>query len=175
MQTHWLFILIGENDTGKTTLQKHVIKRLCWEDYSRLPVNLRLEVKCLDAPRRLATLFTANRSFQEKRDEYQTVQHYFTHHFQDASAAIISSHSNSARSEIEEMISEGKLRFYNVAGVFFSNAINDEVRKFSSDLNWDERIYLDNPKAESQEDIERNITEAAHYLSDVIIRKYTRI
>lgn len=174
MQTRWLFILIGNDKTGKTKLQKGIIKQLCGLDYTRLDTNVLFNITNLDAPRRLATLFTANRSFQEKRGEYGTVKDYFAKYFKEASAAIISSHSQSAQTEIEEMIQEGKKRFYNVTGVFFSNAIDDEVRDISSALNWDERVYLDNPTAESGEEIERHINAASVYLADVIIGKYTR-
>ena len=174
MRTPWLFILVGNNDTGKTTLQKGIIKQLCSVDYTRLTTNVFLDITCLDAPRRLATLFAANRSFQEKRDEYKTVKDYFSNYFKEASVAIISSHSHSAKAEIEEMIEEGKRRFYNVAAVFFSNAIDDGVRDISSSLNWDERIYLDNPHAENSEGIENNIAAASAYMADLIIGKFTR-
>jgi hypothetical protein len=174
MITRWLFILVGNNNTGKTTLQKELIKHLCGLNYTKLPTNRPFDVINLDAPRRLATLFTANRSFQEKKEEYKTVKDYFANYFQDASVAIISSHSHSARIEIDEMIQEGKRRFYNIAAVFFSNSIDDEVRDISSALNWDERIYLDNPHAEDADGVERNIAAAAVYLADVIIGKYTR-
>lgn len=174
MITRWLFILVGNNNTGKTTLQKGLIRHLCDANYTRLETNRIFNITHLDAPRRLDTLFTANRSFQEKKGEYKTVKDYFSNYFQEASVAIISSHSHSAKSEIDEMLREGKRRFYIVAGVFFSNAIDDDVREISAELNWDERIYLENRHAEDAEGIENNITRAAAYLADVIIGKYTR-
>jgi hypothetical protein len=174
MQTRWLYILIGNNNTGKTTLQKKIIKLLCGLDYVKLPTNVRSPVTHKDASRRLETLFTANRSFQEKREEYKTIKEYFSNHFLEASTAIMSSHSHSARDEIDEMIREGKRRFYNVAAVFLSNSIDDEIRGFSSTLNWDERIYLENPVAHTPEEIENNITACSVYLTDVIIGKHAR-
>ncbi len=174
MQTRWLYILIGNANTGKTALQKGIIWHLCGLDYARLDRNLIFDVTHPDAPRRLATLFTANRSFQEKIIEYKTVKDYFTNNFKEASVAIISSHSFSVRDEIDEMIQEGKRRFYNVAGVFSSNAIDDQVRENSSTLNWDERVYLDNPSAESAQKIRENIDAAAVYLTNLIIGKFTR-
>ena len=155
-------------------MQKRVIKHLCGVNYSRLDTNVVIDVTNLDAPRRLATLFTANRSFQEKKDEYKTVKEYFSNYFIEASVAIISSHSHSAILEIDEMIKEGKNRFYNVVAVFFSNSIDAEVKDISSSLNWDERVYLENPFAESAQDIENNINSASAYLADLIIGKYTR-
>ena len=174
METRWLYVLVGNNNTGKTTLQKEIIKHLCDIHYTRLDTNVLFDITCLDAPRRLATLFTANRSFQEKREDYLTVKNYFSKFFREASVAIISSHSHLATSEIDEMVCEGKRRFYNVAGVFFSNAIDEEVRDISATLNWDERVYLKNPPAESPDEIQTNIVAAAWYLSDLIIGKYTR-
>jgi hypothetical protein len=174
MQIRWLYILIGNDKTGKTTLQKKVIERLCGFHPARLNTNSVFEVTCLDAPRRLATLFAANRRFQEKKAEYKTVKDYFDNFFKEASVGIISSHITSAQSEIDEMIQEGKRRFYNVVGVFFSNAINNEARQISSELNWDERVYLENPHSDNEEIIQGNISDAANYLADLIIGKYTR-
>ena len=174
MQTRWLYILIGNNNTGKTTLQKRIISHLCGLNYTRLDTNVLFDIKHLDAPRRLATLFTANRSFQEKKGEYGTVKDYFSKYFKEASVAILSSHSHSAETEIDEMIQEGKKRFYNVVAVFFSNSVDEDVRNISSALNWDERVYLENPLAENPEGIERNINAASQYMTDLIIGKYTR-
>ena len=174
MQTRWLYILIGNNNSGKTTLQKKIIRLLCGIDYTKLPTNEIFPVNHMDASRRLETLFTANRSFQEKRSEYKTIKEYFLKHFVEASAAIISSHSHSARDEIEEMIQEGKRRFYNVAGVFLSNTIDDEIRELSATLNWDERIYLENPMAHTPEEIEKSISACSIFLTEVIVGKYSR-
>jgi len=40
-----LFVLIGDDRTGKTTFQKMLIEKICKENYERLPVNTKLDIK----------------------------------------------------------------------------------------------------------------------------------
>jgi hypothetical protein len=40
MISNWAYILIGDNDTGKTTFQKHLLEILCGQSYDRLPRNI---------------------------------------------------------------------------------------------------------------------------------------
>ncbi|WP_285655477.1 hypothetical protein [Allomuricauda sp. NBRC 101325] len=44
IKTKMLFILIGDDRTGKTTLQKLLIEKLCSHSYGRLPVNIEFNI-----------------------------------------------------------------------------------------------------------------------------------
>src|SRR6266478_589014 len=81
MFSHWAYILIGQNDTGKTTFQRHIAFHLCGVRYSRLPSNVVNTITHPRCPKGLKTLFTSNRSFQEKKSIYKSVENYFTHFF----------------------------------------------------------------------------------------------
>jgi len=167
-----LYILIGNDRTGKTTLQKKIIKRLTGENHdTKLHVNKLFDMDFVDGIGRKLTLFTANRSYQEKRADYGTIENYFNSHFRDASVAILSSHSSGARMQIQEMIARGHRRFYQVTGVFFSNAVNDEVRDISELPEWDERLFLENPVASAPDAIEANIEAIAVDFEHEIRRK----
>ena len=40
MLSYWAYILIGDNDTGKTGFQKYLVSELCGRRYKRLRRNL---------------------------------------------------------------------------------------------------------------------------------------
>ena len=139
-----LFILIGDNNTGKTTVQKLLIDKLCGYRYARLPVNLQGPINHTDIKRKYRTISFGNRSYQEKKPLYKTVDNYFKNHFKDADIAFISSHLVPA--DIEEMIRNGQQRFFNVTGIFFSNSIdhNRTVNEQIAALAWHERLLIEN-------------------------------
>lgn len=110
-----LFVLIGDNNTGKTTLQKVLIERICNEYYDRLPTDTILDIKHPEIKRKYRRISFANRSYQEKK--YETVNDYFENHFRDACVAFVSSHL--VLEDIEQIIINGRQRFFNVYGVFF--------------------------------------------------------
>jgi hypothetical protein len=145
-----LFVLLGDDRTGKTTLQKLLIEKICLHSYDRLPVNLIFPIKHPEIKRKYLDISFGNRSYQEKSDEYGTVDEYFNNHFRDADIAFISSHLNPDHAE--QIIQNGHARFFNVVGVFFSNSIHFNLLANSriSSLNWDERLIIDNPINENQ-------------------------
>lgn len=140
-----LFVLIGDDRSGKTTLQRLLIEKMCGEWYERLPVNRNLLITHPEIKRKYERASFANRSYQEKIEEYGSVDEYFENHFQDCPISFISSHL--VIDDISEMIRNGKRRFFNVYGVFLSNSIqaNREVNMDISELNWDERFFIENP------------------------------
>ena len=149
-----MFILIGEDCTGKTTFQKKLIKKLTAETRdARLDCNLQFNITNPDLNNKYETIFFINRSFQEKKAQkceyYDSVASYFEHLFTEPDICILSSHLNP--DDIREMIREGKSRFYNITGVFFTNS----TKKFPAGnaaislLDWDERISVENPEIES--------------------------
>src|SRR5208282_1268449 len=114
MFSYWAYILVGNNETGKTSFQRNLVSHLCGKRYSRLPLNIVKNVTHPRAPQGLKTIFTANRSFQEKLSTYQSVDNYFKHFFEDADICLLSSHtSGKAKQHIDEMIQHLKRRYYN--------------------------------------------------------------
>lgn len=156
-----LFILIGDDKTGKTTLQKLLIEKICNHHYTRLPTNLEFAILHPEIKRKYKTISFANRSYQEKRSEYGTVEEYFENHFKPCDISIISSHL--IPDEVLEMIRNGKKRFYNVTGVFFSNSIDADLETNSqiAVLEWDEKLLIENMTIEDEELIEKQLNDIA--------------
>lgn len=171
MLSYWAYILIGDNDTGKTTFQKRIVSLLCDRDYERLPRNRRREIKHGRMPRGIATLSTMNRSYQEYSGEYGDVEGFFRNHFAEADVCILSSHANGdAINQVQEMIRQLRLRNYNVAGVFFSNGYSEEASNISL-LDWDERLQLHNPHADSHDLIAKQLAELAQEFVQLLIAR----
>jgi hypothetical protein len=140
------YILIGDNNTGKTTLQKEMIYILASVWYDRLDRNKTLPIMPNFGQRDVQEVFFINRSYQENQAEYGSVSNYFSSFFNDTGACVLSSHL--VRQDISDMITELHKRFYDVGGVFFENSIAqnpDENARISNALPWDERIYIKNP------------------------------
>jgi ABC-type oligopeptide transport system ATPase subunit len=68
-----LFLLIGNNNTGKTTVQKTIIKLLCGLEYDKLRTNKLIPISNICLLKMADNIFFANRSFQEKIEEYKSV------------------------------------------------------------------------------------------------------
>jgi hypothetical protein len=163
------YILIGDDKTGKTTFQKHLIWHLCGVDkFTKLNTNLIHQIIHSESPRKLKTLFTINRSIQEKMGEYISVERYFTDYFKDADICILSSHSHdSCIHEISKMIEILKGKYYNVEAVFFTNHLNPATEMISK-LNWDGRNIIENPT--NNENWESQIEFGAKFFGDLLIR-----
>ncbi len=166
-----LFILIGDDRTGKTTLQKLIIERLCGIQYKKLEVNLAFNIMHPEIKRKYLKASFGNRSYQEKQDVYETVDNYFSNHFNPTDIAFVSSHLNAT--DIEEMIRNGKEQFYNVIGVFFSNSIeiSRALNSQISTLNWDERLLVDNPITTDADIITRQLVTEADSLIYFLINR----
>ncbi|WP_286913303.1 hypothetical protein [Flavobacterium sp. UBA4197] len=170
-KTKMLFILIGDDRTGKTTLQKLIVERLCGLKYKKLDVNLAFNIMHPEIKRKYLKASFGNRSFQEKISTYETIDIFFDKHFNPTDIAFISSHLHP--NDIEKMIQRGKENFYNVYGVFFSNSIevNRSVNAHISGLNWDERIVLDNPITNEAEMIDRQLAINADSLIYFLVNR----
>lgn len=145
IKSKMLFILIGDDRTGKTNLQKILIRKICNQGYDKLPTNLKFDITHPEIKRKYQSISFGNRSYQEKLDEYGTVDDYFDKYFKPADICFISSHL--IENDIKQMIINGKMRYYNVIGIFWSNSIesNPKANAQISALNWDERHYIENP------------------------------
>lgn len=171
MLSRWAFILIGENNTGKTSFQRYLIEELCGESYERLPRNIVKEITHPRAPRKFKTIFTSNRSYQEKKTEYKSISNYFSSFFKDADVCILSSHSHgSSKAHVEEMIDELTGRSYNVAGIFWSNEFGREAKSISS-LAWQERIWIENPQQKNEKNISMQLRQRANEFAELLIAR----
>lgn len=169
MLSKWIYVLIGDDQTGKTIFQKRLIYYLCGLEYERLDRNFVFNVTHPRAPKKLRTLFTINRSYQETVEDYGNVEGYFVNHFKDANICILSSHSHPpCIDNVKEMIEHGHRRKYNVGGIFWSNCNNPDTAEISL-LNWDERFWIDNPVTEERERWPRQIDELARQFADMLV------
>lgn len=171
MLSYWAYILIGENNTGKTNFQKNVVFDLCGKKYKRMSRNLLSEITNPQMPRGVGTLFTMNRSYQEGISKYKSVSGFFNDYFQEADICILSSHSNGqAIDHIREMMFELKCRAYNVAAVFLSNGWNADAAHISS-LDWNERLWLNNKETKGEFAIQNQIEGLSSEFSRVLISR----
>jgi hypothetical protein len=157
-----LFILLGDDRTGKTTLQKLLIDKICNEQhYERLHTNKIFNIIHPEIKRKYKTIFFANRSYQEKLTDYKTVDNYFHSFFKQADIAFISSHL--VEDDIKLMIDNGRSLFYNVIGVFWTNSIenNGIVNSQIGILNWNERLVVENTQTDNAAQIEIQLNEIA--------------
>lgn len=163
------YILIGDDLTGKTSFQKRLILHLCGVDTSwRLNCNLIHQITHRNAPRKMQTLFTMSRSYQEKLADYKDMENYFSNFFREANLCIMSSHSHgSSINDIRAMKGYLEGRYYDVSSVYFSNHLNAATSAISS-LNWYQRIVFDNPP--SPENWEAQIDNAALVFADHLIK-----
>lgn len=166
-----LFILIGDDRTGKTTLQKLLISRLCSLSYDRLPVNMQFDITHPEIKRKYRNIFFGNRSYQEKIIEYEAVDDYFSKHFQPSDIAFISSHLVLA--DIQQMITNGRNLFYNVNGIFWTNSIesNRTINSQVSLLEWNERFVISNPPSDDALKIQRQLEQISDNIVSLIINR----
>lgn len=173
MFSYWAYVLVGANDTGKTHFQRFLIAHLCNIRYERLPINVVNEISHPRAPKGLRTLFTMNRSYQEKRTLYKSLKQFFSkkEFFKDADVCILSSHPS--EEDLAEMITHLKQRCYNVAGVFWSNSYDRRARQIAL-LQWDERLWVENPHRPPDE-LEAHLNHIANSFSQFLIsRSYSQ-
>jgi hypothetical protein len=171
MFSHWAYILIGNNNTGKTSFQRNLVAYLCNLEYQRLPRNVVYDIVHPRAPKGLSTIFTCNRSYQEKASEYESVGNYFRKFFQDADVCILSSHTHDdSVQHVEEMIRHLKRRCYNVAGVFWSNDFGNEAQDIAL-LPWNEVLWIDNPILNNDDEIDEQLDRVARHFSELIIAR----
>ncbi len=171
MLSKWIYVLIGNDQTGKTTFQKRVAYHLSGETYKRLPANTLLDITHEYAPKKLNNVSLINRSFQEKKGEYKNIENYFNKYFEAADICFLSSHATSSCiAEITEIIKQAKIRKYNVGGVFFSNAENDYTQDIAL-LDWSERFYLENPMTNNPSKIDQQIDGLAWEFSEMLVRR----
>lgn len=170
-----LFILVGNDNTGKTTFQKKLIDKIASEvDYQKLPRNKFLKIVHSEIIECYKTVFFINRSIQEQFDEdIKSIDDYFKNKFQIADVCFLSSHL--IKADIEELIIQSQKRFFNVTGVFFSNSIelNEKENSEISTLNWDDRIIIENPIIQNynKDTLESQMETIAENFTKFLIKK----
>jgi hypothetical protein len=148
------------------------VEKLCDVKYTRLPRNVVNAITHPRAPKALTTLFTCNRSFQEKLGEYKTVPHYFKHFFQDADICFLSSHTTgSSVQHVASMVSELKRRCYNVGGIFWSNGFDANAKQMAEQLPWSEVFWIENPPLTNPHDIKAQLEQRAKHFADMLVAR----
>lgn len=171
MLSKWIYIPIGNNNTGKTTFQKRLIYHLCGITYVRLDRNTIHDINHPNSPKKMKKLSTINRSYQESKKEYDSIKNYFDNFFKDVDVCILSSHVTDCLDDVMKMIQYGHRRKYNIGGIFFSNQEDTIENQKIAKLKWDERFYLENPVSDNQEVWERQIDNLAKEFSDMIVAR----
>jgi len=166
-----LFIIIGDDKTGKTTLQKLLIDRLCGFGYDRLPVNKLFDITHPEIKRKYQNISFGNRSYQEKIRDYETVDNYFQNHFQLGDIAFISSHL--VLTDIQQMMANGRNLFYNINGIFWTNSIesNRIANSQISSLDWNERFVITNPHSDNEHIIYHQLERIADSIVSLLVNR----
>ena len=166
MKKRWAYILIGNDRTGKTTFQKIVLRILTGKEVEKLNCNNSFDLDISYGLNWYKTIFLMNRSFQEKQNDYGSVEEYFDKSFKDSDICILSSHLDEIA--IGKMLQELRKRFYNIGGVFFSNSVNrdSEKNKTIASLDWQERLFIENDEAgeEWEYQLERNAHDFVNHI-----------
>lgn len=171
MFSHWAYILIGQNNTGKTTFQRFLVEEFCAKHYKNLPRNFHGAVTHPRAPRRLGSFFAMNRSFQEMKGQYKTVPSFFARGFKEADICFLSSHADAASvSDVQQMIEHLHKRCYNVAAIFFSNGFDNEAPQISC-LPWQERFWIHNPERMDKARMQGQLQATARDFTQLVLNR----
>jgi hypothetical protein len=172
LRSKWLFILLGNDKTGKTTLQKKIIKLLSSDDRDiRLDCNQVFDITNPYLIRKLRTFSIGNRSIQEKLDDYKSVPEYFATHLAKADLCIISSHLKHA--DVQQMIAQGHRYYYNVCGIFLTNSISvdPDANAQISELLWDERWLASNDSTVEETEQDAQLQSIAEMFVQMLIQR----
>lgn len=171
MFSYWAYILIGQNNTGKTTFQRFLVEEFCAKQYRKLPRNFHGTITHPRAPRRLDSFFAMNRSFQEMRSQFKTVASFFARGFKEADICFLSSHADMASiPDIQQMIEQLHQRGYNVAAVFFSNSFDNAASQISC-FPWQERFWINNPERTDADRIQGQLQVAARDFTQLLLNR----
>jgi hypothetical protein len=172
-QARWVFVLVGNDRTGKTSFQKQLVKLIANSDRDyRLDCNLSFLIMHPLFIRKIETISIGNRSIQEKMpDTYKSIDDYFSNHFKDADICVISTHL--ALGDAQNIIANCHRKFYNVCAVFFSNSIEQHPQENAdlSGLNWDDRLQVSNPYADEESQQQTQLHASADSFVDVLVER----
>lgn len=162
LKESWVFVLLGNNNTGKTTFQKKILYKLFGWKYDKLPSK---KVHVLPAGYNMhETIFIMGRSLQEWLGKV-TVPGMFKNDIEEADIVVLSSHvddSYGCMEDIRQMIEYGHLYGYNVCAIMFENSDRSTARYQSAmAMPWDKRIYFVNPRTSSESRMEAQLEQLA--------------
>ncbi|MCX6141834.1 MAG: hypothetical protein NTZ35_01305 [Ignavibacteriales bacterium] len=172
LKSKWLFVFVGNNETGKTTLQKKIVKLLSDDNRDiRLDCNLVFHITHPYLIRKLSTFSIGNRSYQEKVADYHSVREYFDNHMPEADFYTFSTHLVLA--DVEQIITHAHAHFLNVCGIFLRNSIEDNPVENAAiaQLPWDEKLYADNPKTDIRDTQDEQLQRIAETLVQMLIHR----
>jgi hypothetical protein len=158
IRSRWLYIFLGNNSTGKTTIQKALVELIAGVQYQCLPSNNAYSITHDYLIRKFRKVFVAGRSYQELKaptGDYTTVEEYFRKLDSagaDVDLAFMASHLDPA--DIEMMVEQAHRRFWNVCGIFLGNSIAWQTATnvdISARLWWDERWLAENAPTEDEQ------------------------
>lgn len=171
MLSRWLYLLIGDDRTGKTTFQKELIRFLCDKDYTqKVKSDSTYIINHPTLIRGLSTIYIAGRSYQELHSDIKVYMDEFV--FKNpADVYVLSSQLNKA--DIEYMIAESHRRFFNVGGVFWENSvnINPAANRDIAGLDWDERFFVENKQLDCEKYIVVQIQKLARNFARLIAER----
>jgi hypothetical protein len=171
IKSNFLFVLIGNGGTGKTALQKLLIHKICGIGYDTLPVNRLLNISHPEIKRKYQNISFSNRSLQEKMGTYESIEKYFSDFFEDADIAFIASHL--VVPDVIEIIRNGRQRFFNLYGIFWSNsiAVNPIENAAIAALDWNERLVINNPHLDDEGQMNKQLDAIADSIVSLIVNR----
>jgi hypothetical protein len=179
VNSRWMFIFVGNDATGKTTIQRVIVELLHGRAYNHLPSNTSHDLTHPYFPRKCRRFFVAGRSYQELLgkgdDKYTSVEEYFEKRVDAApppiDLAFIASHLD--ETVITEMIRQAHRRFWNVCGIFLTNSLaaDPQPNAVISRAHWDERWVAENPPSDSTETQNRQLRRVAEMIVQMIIER----
>lgn len=165
VRSKWLFILLGNDSIGKTTVQKRLVALLNGAVYRRLPSNGTYDITNGHFTRKFRRVFIAGRSYQEFPG-YRNIEDYFRQTLDqagtDVDLAFMASHLDLR--DVRDMIRQTHRRFWNVCAIFFSNSIaadGADNAQISRAFSWDERWYAANPETNNGDTQEQQLSNVA--------------
>ena len=180
IRSKWLVVLIGNNETGKTRVNKKLVKLLAELEYLSLPSNQLYDLSHANFLKKHEKFFVGGRSYQElvgkgtdKNKIYNSISEYFELFLSsdDASISFISSHLKT--NDLSEILTQAHRNYYNVCGVFFTNSTSSKpiVNQDISQLIWDERLIAINPRCEDEDQIELQLGSIADSIVQLLIER----
>ena len=64
-----------------------------------------------------------------------------------------------------------KRRYYNVAGVFWSNGTGEETARICESLPWDEVMWINNPHCKRESEVRSQIDRIANHFAQMLVAR----
>jgi hypothetical protein len=167
MLSRWVYLLIGDNNTGKTTFQRKLVEHLCSHSRKKLESNRSYEISPNFKTDGLKSIHILGRSFQE-REATRDIDRYFCTLFPHEDLSILSSHS--IYNDIIRVIENCHNNFYNVCAIFFSNSAKQYTGGITH-IRFQDMLFLKNDPLDKKELIEEQLSTLAKEFSSLLIAR----